>query len=1192
MNPKSNPMINNLNSPLAAACVPTSAFCRAGWVRSSGLLLASAVALGVGAAPCPAAVQPHSKPNIVYILADDLGHGDVKSFNPACGFATPGVDRLAREGMRFTDAHSASAVCSPTRYGLLTGRYPWRTRLQRGVMQTGQDPLIARDVLTVPQFLKQQGYKTAIVGKWHLGFHYDLPPGTQIEKPKGEQAGAPVGSRVLEGPITRGFDRFWGYHHAGEMRTWIEQDRVTANISSEEMLPRICATSVAYIRERGRERDVPFFLYIPLNSPHGPLVPTEEWRGRSGLNIYADYVMQTDDVVRQIVEALDESGLAENTLVVFTSDNGCAPVAKIDALRAKGHDPLAGLRGHKADIWEGGHRVPFVVRWPAVVEPGSVSTDAICHNSLLATCADILGTPLPEGAGADSFSILPLLDRTPLKQPTHPLIVHASVQGNFAIRQGPWKFVACQGSGGWSRGDDGHPAQLYDMAADRGEQSNRIESDAAVAGRMADLLERTVAAGRSRPGPAASNDVPVDIWKTEAGRPALLRSRDAGDSPGQVIDLQSSREGLKILHSYSGDPDAQGVMETFTLQVPAFTRGVYYRGFWWPYGGNRVRGNIITRPEGDEGGMFLLLELEGGGYLAALPLCGDQAYAWFAPDGAAFQLKFGTHGTASIRGDMPLLCWVRANSPYEACYRVWKMASEAEQIRGHLKLREKKSYPEVFKYLGWCSWEGYHKKISSEGLTLEMKGLRDSGVPVRYFLVDDGHFDTRSLAPDPGKFPDGYKPLTDLRSKDGIRWVGMWHALLGDATAVSVGHPEGILDSMMMAHNGRMVPKPDARAIETFLRYLVQHSVRDGIDFVKVDFCGTLLPVYAGTTQKLPLGSFPDTNEHAIGNPSEATATYARLYQKVMEDEFNGLINCNWHVPHFLFNSGNSVVGRCSEDYKLGNLKQAKAHLYHSYSAIPWQGQIAWGDHDMFHSSDPAAGRMMAVSKALSGGPVYLSDRREQLVPELIRPLCYEDGQLLRPLAPASPLREDLFHDLTNTSLYRVMAPLANRSAVFAVYNFLGDGEGTGPELSAAITADDYASASAMVQPYAGPWEVPQEGLVVYDWDAGQARKLDGQYPVSIRGFGERLLQVSPIQHGWSVIGRTDKYLPAAAVEVLACSDRQLKLKLHEAGPLAVWCADGVPEAKGVRFVPQGNGLFKADLPLQPGPVVHTIERR
>jgi len=482
--------------------------------------LLSALAIS-GAALCS---PPPPRPNIVFMLTDDQGYGDAGCNNSECKIPTPNIDRLAREGMRFTDAHSASSVCSPTRYGILTGRYPWRTRLQNGVVtlssrretsggivEFGAEPLIASDTLTVPAFLKSCGYHTAMVGKWHLGFWYRYPGGAEKVPPSGDAA--PVGTRVMEGPVTRGFDFFAGYHHAREMRTWIEQDRVTSNLDSpEEMLGRITRASVRFIRSPERHGN-PFFLYVAFNSPHAPIVPSKHWRGRSGINAYADYVMETDAAVGEILSALDRVGLAGETLVFFTSDNGCSPAAGIPVLQKAGHDPGGGLRGMKSDAWDGGHRVPFIVRWPGVVRPGSVSGDLICHNSLLATCADVFGVSLPATAGPDSFSILPVLEGGEGSSPTHPEVVQASVRGCFAIREGKWKYIACEGSGGWSEGGDGMPAQLYDMETDRAERRNLLRAFPQRAARMEELLRIAVLSGHTVPGRTGKNDVRVLVEK-------------------------------------------------------------------------------------------------------------------------------------------------------------------------------------------------------------------------------------------------------------------------------------------------------------------------------------------------------------------------------------------------------------------------------------------------------------------------------------------------------------------------------------------------------------------------------------------------------------------------------------------------------------------------------------------------------
>ncbi len=337
----------------------------------------------------PLATAEDNRPNIVYILADDLGYGEIQVYNPKKGkIPTPNVDRLAEQGMMFTDAHSGSSVCTPTRYGVLTGRYAWRSPLQSGVVGPGgHPPLIDSDRLTVPRFLSRHEYHTACIGKWHLGFRYEEkrashPPNT---------APAPVGSRIIGGPTTRGFDEFYGFPLSRTMRTLIENDRVVVERPLVKILPNLTLRAVEYIRKRAEDaRDgSPFFLYFSLNSPHSPVVPSERFQGKSGLNKWADYVMETDWAVGQVLKVLKQTGLREDTLVIFTSDNGTsARAANADQLEKKGHYPSAHLRGYKTDIWEGGHRIPFIARWPGVIKPGTTSSRLISLNDLFATTAD------------------------------------------------------------------------------------------------------------------------------------------------------------------------------------------------------------------------------------------------------------------------------------------------------------------------------------------------------------------------------------------------------------------------------------------------------------------------------------------------------------------------------------------------------------------------------------------------------------------------------------------------------------------------------------------------------------------------------------------------------------------------------------------------------------------------------------
>ena len=513
------------------------------------LMLASALVL---ASAMVNAAEPAVKPNIVFILCDDLGCGDVACNNPEGKIPTPRIDRLAGEGMRFTNAHTTSSVCTPTRYGVLTGRYNWRSRLQSGVLGGLSPPLIEPGRLTVAGLLRQNGYHTACIGKWHLGMKWPLKPdaegfGDRIEKgPEGWNVD--YGQPITEGPNSVGFDYYFGIAASLDMvpYTFIENDRVTAiptvdkafpmmlgrsgmtrrgpgatEFEAVDVLPTLTRKAVEYIAQRtapGADQK-PFFLYLPYASPHTPIVPSPEWQGRSGLNYYADFVMQTDACVGEVLDALAKHGAADNTLVIFTSDNGCSPQADFPALQEKGHNPSSIFRGHKADIWDGGHRVPFIVRRPGKVKAGATSDQLVSLVDLMATCADLLQVKLPDNAAEDSVSFLPVL-LGKADGPVREALVHHSINGKFSIRQGRWKLELCPGSGGWSSPRDPQavkqglpPIQLYDMQDDPGEQHNAQAEHPEIVRNLTALLERYVAQGRSTPGAPQENCVPVELRK-------------------------------------------------------------------------------------------------------------------------------------------------------------------------------------------------------------------------------------------------------------------------------------------------------------------------------------------------------------------------------------------------------------------------------------------------------------------------------------------------------------------------------------------------------------------------------------------------------------------------------------------------------------------------------------------------------
>lgn len=475
-------------------------------------------------------------PNLVYILADDMGYGDLSCLNAESKIRTPHLDRLAAEGLHGTDAHATSAVCTPSRYSILTGRYNWRSRLKSGVNWGYSPRLIEPDRTTVASFLQDQGYATMCVGKWHLGWTWPRRSDATDEERGNDVDTFDVDytAPIEDGPTTVGFDHFFGISASLDMPpyVYVKDDRVTAvpdrdieatqgkqfwrggpitpDFAHADVLPTLTQEAVDFVDQQGPTGQ-PFFLYFPLPAPHTPILPTPQFAGASGTNEYGDFCLQVDDVVGQVMAALERQGVADNTIVVFAADNGCSPMADFDELADVGHKPSYVFRGHKADIYEGGHRIPYLVRWPKQIAAGSVCDDTLCLVDLLATMADIHGASLPYSAGEDSVSQLPVWRGAAVDTSVREATVHHSVNGSFSIRQGRWKLEMCPGSGGWSHPRPGPecdglpPIQLYDLQADIGERSNVQEEHPEIVEELTDLLTRYVVEGRSTPGTPQDN---------------------------------------------------------------------------------------------------------------------------------------------------------------------------------------------------------------------------------------------------------------------------------------------------------------------------------------------------------------------------------------------------------------------------------------------------------------------------------------------------------------------------------------------------------------------------------------------------------------------------------------------------------------------------------------------------------------
>lgn len=481
----------------------------------------------------PSCTRQQKTPNIVLILADDLGYGDPQVYNSESKIPTPNIDNLATEGMRFTDAHSPSSVCSPTRYGLLTGRYAWRTELKKSVLWMWDRPLIKRDRLTFPKMLKSKNYSTACIGKWHLGWRW---PSNQGEGYMNDTIA--IGDYSLEGrnqlwekidfskplgggPLEAGFDYYFGDDVPNfAPYTFFEnnllvkmpdllkpndmyggQGPMSEGWDLANVMPEITKRAVKYIEDQSQKEN-PFFLYFSLTAPHTPIAPTEVFKGKSEAGLYGDFVYEVDWSVGQIVEALKKSGEFENTILIFTSDNGSPQRdgtnmgGAIASVKKYGHDPSRPWRGMKSDVWEGGHRVPFLVTWPNEVQASSKSDQLVCHTDIISTVAKIVGIESKVNSMEDSYDISSVLLGKNNGNVNRQSIVHHSGDGTFAIRKGDWKLILGKNSGGFSKNVkiEGIPVdtdgQLYNLTKDPSEQINLYAEQAEKVKELTALLDQ------------------------------------------------------------------------------------------------------------------------------------------------------------------------------------------------------------------------------------------------------------------------------------------------------------------------------------------------------------------------------------------------------------------------------------------------------------------------------------------------------------------------------------------------------------------------------------------------------------------------------------------------------------------------------------------------------------------------------
>lgn len=639
------------------------------------------------------------------------------------------------------------------------------------------------------------------------------------------------------------------------------------------------------------------------------------------------------------------------------------------------------------------------------------------------------------------------------------------------------------------------------------------------------------------------------------------------------------------------------------LEVPAYAEAVYFAPFQkyshdpkldiWPDAYNQLHALPVNDFKAlKRGGHLLILRLSRGGYLAILPAVSSRSLCWLGSRDERLTL-FASHlGTAPYDGPLPLLFWGKGESPHAAVRAAWERALAEKSLGNHGRARWEKAFPEMFNYLGWCSWEAYKFDISEELLLKCREGLRATGLPFRWFIIDDGHLSSETVAQVdanvatgvPGnlaqlkltkftpneKFPRGWKPLMQAYKDQPAQLLGIWLNFNGLWGTLSPRNELGLDEHLMQLADGVVMPGPTQEDADAFYGTMIGTNARAGFDFVKIDNQGANLRWYA----------------HRVPNAVQQTCQNSQAMEEVCQRLKLPLINCMAHSPVNIWGGSHSSVNRCSEDYVANNLWRAKFHLHNSYATMIFLGHLYWGDHDMFHAGDTAAGDIMARSKALSGGPVYLSDEPENIPVEAVKPLCLSDGRLLRPLAPAVALPESVFIDpYTGGQAFRVVAPLAHRCAAVALYNL------THPEMPvrASLRREDYLSATLALPPgEEESFPLPQK-LIAFDWISQQAHALGAEgLHWDLPTFGDRLIHLCPVEASWAVIGRADKFLSPAAVESVRAKMETLRVSLVESGPLLVYHEGPVISPDGVVQEVHPH-LWRLDLPVRPEAVTVTL---
>jgi len=646
----------------------------------------------------------------------------------------------------------------------------------------------------------------------------------------------------------------------------------------------------------------------------------------------------------------------------------------------------------------------------------------------------------------------------------------------------------------------------------------------------------------------------------------------------QSVDLSAlDKTGMIQLDKQELNPDSTGIIAEIKLELPRFQKGIYFRPFSKKLAsGNRVEPLWFTeiseldgykhqKPRMDSDinlGTFMMLQKDNGMYMAILPLVSSYVGNTFSIHDEKAYLTVGTYGTATQNIAVPLLSYGQSNNPYEAAKMAWAQAFKTENVKGNINWRSDKVYPEAYKYLGWCSWEHYKHNISEAVILKAAKDIKESDIPFRWMLIDDGYLDHKkgqlvSFGADKKKFPNGLKTITDQKD-DKIKWMGIWRNFNGYFGGVSLKHEMPNLQAHLVKRNptgksAMYMPKISAEASNAFYNEMTKRTKADGFDIIKVDFQSDNFRNNRGASNAI-LGV------HYNNSALEALCKSNDLM----------LLNCIAQQNFNVFNHRHAAIIRGSVDYKITK-DRLDVTLVQNFANAFWLGHTHWLDQDMFYANIKETARLNAVARALSGGPIYLSDEPHQIDDTVLKPLTYANGRILGTLAPAVPLPESLMTDpYRGGKAFRIIAPLKNKAAAIMAVNLRQDDAVTTTQVS----LQDYGFAGSMIQPYQGLWEVPKEGLLLYDYYNKIALVLTKDFQFNLESRKERLILLNPIQNGWSIIGRPDKYLSASAFELLETNPETVKIKMIENGPILLWTEHKIPQSENFEFTKQEQGLW------------------